>query len=199
MRGPTTPGYWHDPERTRSSLTTRGYGLGDAIGLVDPADPSRGFTFQGRIAEDFKLSTGTWVQVGPLRAALLLHFGDLVQDVVIAAPDREDVRMLVFPNAAVCRRLAGVAADAPVRDALDHAAIVERFTESLAAFCSRHVSTSTRVSRVLLLEEPPSIDGRDHRQGSINQRPFQRRRALVDQLYPPAAPGHRRHSQDGDA
>ena len=187
VRGPNvTPGYWRDPGRTRASFDEEGfYGLGDAIGLVDPADPSRGFTFQGRIAEDFKLSTGTWVQVGPLRAALLLHFGDLVQDVVIAAPDREDVRMLVFPNPAVCRRLAGVAADDPVRDALDHAVIVERFAESLAAFCSRHASTSTRVSRLMLLEEPPSIDaGEITDKGSINQKAvLQRRWALVDELY----------------
>ena len=203
VRGPNvTPGYWRDPERTRASFDDEGfYGLGDAIGLVDPADPSRGFTFQGRIAEDFKLSTGTWVQVGPLRAALLLHFGDLVQDVVIAAPDREDVRMLVFPNTAVCRRLAGVAADAPVGDALDHAAIVERFTESLAAFCSRHMSTSTRVSRALLLEEPPSIDaGEITDKGSINQKAVLQRRAGARRSalrHISRRQAHRRHSQDG--
>jgi feruloyl-CoA synthase len=194
VRGPNiTPGYWRDPERTRSSFDDQGfYGLGDAIGLVDPVDPSRGFTFEGRIAEDFKLSTGTWVQVGPLRTALLLHFGELVQDVVIAAPDREDVRILVFPNAAACRRLAAVVPNAPISDALDHAIVIDRFTASLAAFCSTHVSTSTRVSRLMLLEEPPSIDaGEITDKNSINQKAvLQRRRALVDQLYD-VAPGSR--------
>ena len=187
VRGPNvTPGYWRDPERTRSSFDDEGfYGLGDAIGLVDRLDPSRGFTFEGRIAEDFKLSTGTWVQVGPLRTALLLHFGELVQDVVIAAPDREDVRILVFPNAAACRRLAAIIPNAPIGDALDHAIVIDRFTAALAAFCSTHVSTSTRVSRLMLLEEPPSIDaGEITDKNSINQKAvLQRRRGLVDELY----------------
>jgi feruloyl-CoA synthase len=191
VRGPNvTPGYWRDPERTRASFDEEGfYGLGDAIGLVDSADPSRGFTFQGRIAEDFKLSTGTWVHVGPLRAALLLHLGDLVQDVVIAAPDREDVRVLAFPNAAACRRLAGVSSSAPMRDALDHPAVVQRFTELLTSFCATHASISTRVSRAVLLEEPPSIDaGEITDKGSINQKAvLQQRQALVDQLYDGAA------------
>ena len=91
VRGPNiTPGYWRDPEITRASFDSENYYcMGDAVGLVDPSDPMRGFTFQGRLTEDFKLSTGTWVRVGPLRAALLAHLGDLAQDVVIAGHDRD--------------------------------------------------------------------------------------------------------------
>ena len=72
-----TPGYWRDDELTRAAFDEEGYyRLGDALGFVDPNDPSRGFVFEGRLSEDFKLSTGTWVRVGPLRAAFLAHCGD---------------------------------------------------------------------------------------------------------------------------
>jgi feruloyl-CoA synthase len=187
VRGPNiTPGYWKDPERTQASFDADGYyALGDAVGLVDASDASRGFTFQGRIDEDFKLSTGTWVRVGPLRATLLLHMGELVQDVVIAGPDRDDVRVLVFPNMTTCRRLADAPADAPVHAVLTHAAVVEQFNAWLAAFSATQTGGSTRVARALLLADPPSADaGEITAKGSLNQKAVLRRRsALVDDLY----------------
>ena len=120
VKGPNvTPGYWRDPELTRASFDADGYYcMGDALGLVDPRDPSRGFVFEGRLTEDFKLSTGTWVRVGPLRTALLAHFGDLVQDVAIAGHDRDIVGVLIFPNLATCRQCAGARAEQSAREVL---------------------------------------------------------------------------------
>ena len=187
VRGPNvTPGDWRDPALTRAAFDDDGfYAMGDALACVDPADPARGFTFQGRIAEDFKLSTGTWVRVGPLRAALLAALGELAQDVVIAAPERDDVRVLVFPSLAACRRLAGFPAEAPVGDVIDGEAVCARFAAALSAFNAAHAGSSTRVTRALLLAEPPSIDaGEITDKGSINQKAVLRRRtAFVDALY----------------
>jgi len=187
VRGPNvTPGYWRDPTLTRAAFDDEGfYAMGDALGCVDPADPARGFTFQGRIAEDFKLSTGTWVRVGPLRAALLAALGELAQDVVVAAPERDDVRVLVFPNLAACRRLAGLPAQAPVGDVLDGEAVCAGFAAALSAFSAAQAGSSTRVTRALLLAEPPSIDaGEITDKGSLNQKAVLRRRAaFVDALY----------------
>ena len=192
VRGPNvTPGYWRDPALTRAAFDDDGfYATGDALGCVDPADPARGFTFQGRIAEDFKLSTGTWVRVGPLRAALLAALGELAQDVVIAAPERDDVRVLVFPNLAACRRVADAAADAPADEVLAQAGVRDHFTDSLSRFSAAQGGSSTRVQHALLLTEPPSIDaGEITDKGSLNQKAVLRRRvALVDALYGDASP-----------
>jgi feruloyl-CoA synthase len=193
VRGPNvTPGYWRNPALTRAAFDEEGfYAMGDAIEPVDPANLARGFVFRGRIAEDFKLATGTWVRVGPLRATLLAHFGDLVHDVVIAGHDRADVRLLVFPNLATCRRLSGAPPDAPARECLEHAAALERFTAALASFAATQAGSSTRVAHAILLEQPPSLDaGEITDKGSINQKAvLQHRRALVDQLYGAPGPG----------
>jgi feruloyl-CoA synthase len=187
VRGPNvTPGYWRDLTLTGAAIDADGfYAMGDALGFVDPRDPGRGFTFQGRISEDFKLSTGTWVRVGPLRAALLTALGELVQDVVIAAPERDDVRVLVFPNLTACRRIAGATAETPAVTVLAFAGVHRRFAEALTAFSAAQPGSSTRVARALLLAEPPSIDaGEITDKGSINQKAVLRRRAaLVELLY----------------
>jgi feruloyl-CoA synthase len=175
VKGPNiTPGYWRDPELTRASFDEDGYFcMGDAIALVDPADPARGFSFQGRLTEDFKLSTGTWVRVGPLRAALLAQFGTLAQDVVIAGHDRDAVAVLIFPN-----RHAGPPDPA-------------RFSTALAAFNEARAGSSTRVERAILLDQAPSIDAQEITdKGSINQKAVLRHRsALVEQLYGAPGPG----------
>ncbi len=191
VRGPNvTPGYWRDPVLTRAAFDEDGfYAMGDAIEPVDPTDLTRGFVFRGRIAEDFKLATGTWVRVGPLRAALLAHFGDLVHDVAIAGSDRADIRLLVFPNLATCRRFLGAPPDEPGRACLEHPTILERFSTALASFAAAQTGSSTRVEHALLLEQPPSLDAAEITdKGSINQKAvLQHRRTLVEQLY--GAPG----------
>ena len=108
VRGPhITPGYWRQPELTAKAFDEEGfYRLGDALKFEDPANPGQGLLFDGRIAEDFKLATGTWVSVGPLRARLVEHFAPYAKDVVIAGADRDEIGVLIFPDIAACRELA---------------------------------------------------------------------------------------------
>ncbi|KMO34714.1 feruloyl-CoA synthase [Methylobacterium variabile] len=188
VRGPNvTPGYWRRPDLTAAAFDEEGfYRLGDALVPVDPEDPHRGFAFDGRLNEDFKLTTGVWVSVGPLRAAFLDAFQPLVRDVAIAGEARDEVAALVFPDLAACRALCGEAGD----DAgiLAHPAVRQDFARRLAAFGARATGSSNRVARLLLLAEPPALD-RDEvtDKGSINQRGVLRNRAeAVGQLY--AAP-----------
>src|SRR6185436_4632735 len=104
-----------------------------------------------------------------LRAALLAALGELAQDVVVAAPERDDVRALVFPNLAACRRIAGLPPEAPVGDVLDGEAVCAAFAAALSAFSAAQAGSSTRVTRALLLAEPPSIDGGEITdKGSLN-------------------------------
>jgi feruloyl-CoA synthase len=191
VRGPNvTPGYWKDPDRTAAAFDAEGfYCMGDAVALVDAGDPSRGFDFAGRLTEDFKLSTGTWVRVGPLRTSLLAHLGALAQDVVIAGHDRDAIGVLVFPAMAACRRLAGADDAATARQVLGTPVVVERLLAALADFSDGHAGSSTRVACAVLVEEPPSIDANEITdKGTVNQRAVLRNRpALVDRLF--GAPG----------
>jgi feruloyl-CoA synthase len=191
VRGPNvTPGYWKDPDRTASAFDDEGfYCMGDAVTLVDAGDPARGFNFAGRLTEDFKLSTGTWVRVGPLRAALLAHLGDLAQDVVIAGHERDEIGVLVFPNITTCRRLAGLDPGAPTAEVLKTRSIAEQFLARLSDFSEGHAGSSTRVACAVLVEELPSMDAHEITdKGSVNQRAVLRNRAaLVERLF--GAPG----------
>jgi feruloyl-CoA synthase len=188
LRGPNiTPGYWADEALTSASFDDEGYyKLGDALGFFDPSDPLQGFTFQGRIAEDFKLSTGTWVRVGPLRARLLAALGDLVQDVAIAGPDRDYVGALLFPNVDACRALCGVEGrDCSVADLVRHEAVRTRIRSVLEEIATSGVGLSTCVARAMVMVQPPSIDAHESTEkGSINQKAVLANRAtLVDMLY----------------
>jgi feruloyl-CoA synthase len=164
LKGPNiTPGYWRQPELTREAFDDEGYyRLGDTFAFARPDEPAQGLLFRGRMSEDFKLSTGTWVHVGPLRARLLGHFAPLLQDVVIAGEGRGELAILVFPAA-------GFSADA--------------FEQRLASLEAR--GSSERIARALVLTEPPSLDaGEITDKGTINQKAvLRRRRHLVDQLY----------------
>ena len=133
LRGPNiTPGYWRQPEQTAAAFDEEGfYKIGDALKFADPDDPLKGLLFDGRIAEDFKLSTGTWVSVGPLRARFIDHFAPYVRDVVFAGPDRDDIAALVFPDIEACRRLAGLGAEATPADIVEHAKVRAKFAELL--------------------------------------------------------------------
>ena len=94
-----TPGYWKRPDLTKEAFDADGfYKIGDALKFADPADPAKGLLFDGRLAEDFKLASGTWVSTGALRAQFVDHFAPLVRDAVIAGADRDDIAALVFPG-----------------------------------------------------------------------------------------------------
>ena len=109
-----TPGYWRAPQITADAFDDEGfYKIGDAVKFADPADPAKGLLFDGRLAEDFKLATGTWVSVGPLRAAFIAHCAPLVRDVVLAGADRDEIAALVFPDLDPCRKLAPVSPPIP--------------------------------------------------------------------------------------
>jgi feruloyl-CoA synthase len=117
VKGPhVTPGYWQRPELTAASFDEEGfYRIGDAVRFVDVERPERGVLFDGRVSEDFKLDSGTWVNVGLLRVQAIAALAPVAQDAVLTGHDRSEVGLLVFPNVAACRELAaGLAADAPL-------------------------------------------------------------------------------------
>ena len=188
LKGPSiTPGYWREPKLTADAFDEEGfYKLGDALRFDDPARPEKGLLFEGRIAEDFKLSTGTWVNVGPLRVALIAHFAPFVKDVVIAGADRDFVATLIFPDLDACRRVApDLAKDAGAADIIGHDGVGREFRFLLDNFAKSATGSSNRVVRAMLLETPPSLDvGEATDKGSINQRMvLKHRAALVQELY----------------
>ncbi len=195
VRGPNiTPGYWRQPKLTAGAFDEEGfYKMGDALRFADPADPSRGFLFDGRIAEDFKLATGTWVSVGPLRAKIIGHFAPFVRDCVITGYERDDVGMLVVPDEDQCRALAVDLPDsAPLSTLLRHHSVQEEFMGLMESFAAHNPGSASRITRMAFLETPPSLDaGEITDKGSLNQRTILRLRAdLVDSLYAETPPHH---------
>jgi feruloyl-CoA synthase len=188
FRGPNvTPGYWRQPELTRAAFDEEGYyRMGDAVRLLDRERPEKGLVFDGRLAEDFKLSSGTWASVGPLRARFIAAAAPLAQDVVITGHDRAFIGALVLPRLDQCRTLcARLPQDAPPGAVLSHPAVRARFQDLLDQLAREATGSATRIERALLLDEPPSIDaGEITDKGSINQRAvLERRAALVEELY----------------
>jgi feruloyl-CoA synthase len=187
VRGPNvSPGYFGDEALSRASRDDEGFFcLGDAMRFVDPADPAKGLIFDGRLAEDFKLSTGTWVSVGPLRTRFLQQAAGYAQDVVITGHDRAMAGALVIPNLAMCRQLAGLPADMPAADVVAHPRVVEHFRRVLGELARLGTGSSTFVARAILMAEPPSLNAREITdKGSINQKAvLLHRAALVDELY----------------
>ena len=195
LRGPNiTPGFFRQPDLTAAAFDEEGfYKLGDAVAWVDENDPSLGLVFDGRLNEDFKLSTGTWVSVGPLRVKFLQHFGGLAQDVVVAAPDRPFVTALVFPALDVCAALApdlphGAAAD----QVLAQPAVRARVSALLDDFAREQTGSASTIARLILLTTRPSLDAREITdKGSLNQKAvLANRAALVDDLYADPPPQH---------
>jgi feruloyl-CoA synthase len=188
VRGPNiTPGYWRQPELTAEAFDEEGfYRLGDTFRFADSDDPKQGLLFDGRIAEDFKLSTGTWVGVGPLRAQFIQACAPYVRDVVFAGRDRDDIAALVFPDVEACRRLGPYKpADAPAAEIVERFEVRTHFAALLTKMARAGTGSSTRIARILLCTEPPSIDtGEMTDKGSINQRAvLKNRAALVEELY----------------
>lgn len=195
VRGPNiTPGYWRQPEYTAQAFDEEGfYKLGDAFKFADANDPKQGLLFDGRIAENFKLATGTWVHVGPLRGQFADHFAPYVRDVVIAGEGCDEVAALIFPNIDACRALCSdLAIDATPDAVLSDARVHAHFAALLEKMARDSTGSSTKICRALLLAEPPSMDRAEMTdKGSINQRAvLKNRAALVDEIYA-AAPSPR--------
>ncbi len=188
VRGPSiTPGYWKHEELTRAAFDDEGfYMMGDALKFADPSDPAKGLLFDGRVAEDFKLATGTWVSVGPLRQTIIGIGAPHVQEVVITGHERDDICMLVFPALDACRALCpDLPGDATPGAVLAHPAVRAVFQAALDRIAATGTGSATRVTRAILLEEPPSLDiGEATDKGSINQRMvLKERAALVEEIY----------------
>ncbi len=195
VKGPNvTPGYWRLPDQTAAAFDEEGYyRFGDAVRLLDSDDLARGLIFDGRIAEDFKLSSGTWVSVGPMRVQLLAAMAPLAQDVVLAGLNRDFLAVIIVPDLRACAQAMGLAADTidPVQ-VLNDPDIRRRIVAALKHHGDAHPGSSTRVQRAALLAESLSPDhGEVTDKGSVNQRAvLGRREALVDDLYRRPTPSH---------
>jgi feruloyl-CoA synthase len=189
LRSPSvTPGYWRQPDLTRLAFDDEGfYRIGDALRFVDPNDIMRGFIFDGRIVEDFKLSTGTFVSAGPMRGKFLSHCAPYAHDAVIAGHDRDFVTVLVFPALDACRELAKLPATASAAETVASPAVHAKFQALLNELAAEATGSSSRIARAILMPEPPAIDAHEVTdKGSINQGAvLKNRAALVLDLYSP--------------
>jgi feruloyl-CoA synthase len=187
FKGPNvTPGYWREPGLTASAFDDeRFYRMGDAVRLADPDNPAQGLLFDGRTGEDFKLTTGTWVVVGALRARVIMHFAPLVRDAVITGHGRDCVGMLAVPDVEACRRLCPELTGAPLTAVAAHPTVRAAISTRLATFAAAATGSASRIERALILVDPLSLDDQEVTdKGSINQRAVLTRRAqLVDDLY----------------
>ncbi len=193
VRGPNvTPGYWKRPDLTAAAFDADGfYRPGDAVRLSDPADPTKGIVFDGRLAEDFKLTTGTWVHVGGLRVAVLAAASPALQDAVVAGENRNFIGLLAWLNVAGCQKLIGDGAPATLGELACHRTVREHVRAALARWNAAHSGASQHIARALLLTEAPSIDANEITdKGYINQRlALERRNAEVERLFAARAEG----------
>jgi feruloyl-CoA synthase len=185
-RGPNiTPGYWRNAEETAGSFDEEGFfKTGDAVQWIDETNVHLGLKFDGRIAEDFKLATGTFVSVGPLRGKITTTGAPYIQDAVLTGINMKEVGAMIFPTPAV-RALSGLAADAPMSEVLASAPVLAKFQEIVNTLAQTATGSANRIARLCLLSEPPTIDkGEITDKGSINQRSVLAHRAdLVAALH----------------
>ena len=184
-KGPNImPGYYNDPQKTAEAFDGEGYFItGDAMVFVDPDNVNAGMRFDGRISEDFKLLTGTWVRATALRMSLLSHFAPLAADLVITGQDKSDIGVLIFPNKEAIET-AGHALD-DVDGMLSDPSLLTALRDRLAAWNEANASSSTRIARAALFAEPASlVDAEITAKGNLNFRKvLQRRSAILDHLY----------------
>ena len=187
VRGPNiTPGYWKRPDLTAEAFDEEGfYKPGDAVRLADEHDPAKGVMFDGRLAEDFKLTTGTWVHVGGLRIGVLAACSPVLQDAIVAGADRAFIALLCWLNAAGCQKVIGEGAPSALPELASHPAVREHVRAALAKWNAAHPGSSERIARVILLTDAPSIDANEITdKGYINQRlALERRAADVARLF----------------
>jgi feruloyl-CoA synthase len=181
-----TPGYWRQAELTAAAFDDeKFYRLGDAVRLLDDSDPTRGLAFDGRIGEDFKLSNGTWVSVGPLRAELIAALSPIAQDVVIAGLNAEYLAILIIPDLRGCAQVLGSATTPAYDIIVANSELLATIQQRLGAHAKKNPASTRCVRRALVLPTPPSLDqGEITDKGSINQRAVLNHRATcVDVLY----------------
>lgn len=187
VKGPNvTPGYFQQPEETTKAFDEEGfYRIGDAARFADPDNPSAGLIFDGRVSEDFKLTTATWVSVGALRVKGIEMLAPAVQDIVVTGHDRDSVGFLIFPNPVACRKLAGLPDDTPLEDIAANPLVIEHIFKGMQALRAAGTGSSTFADRAVLLTTPPSVDsGEITDKGYINQSAvLKARAALVEKLY----------------
>lgn len=179
-------GYWRNEEATLKAFDEEGYyKTGDAVKFLDENNPDKGLIFDGRIAEDFKLSTGTWVNVGVLKAKLISAGSPIVQDVVLAGLDKEYVSAILFLNAEACRKHADLSAEIHNQEVFQHEVISNYLNSFLNRFNQSATGSANRIEKIVIALDPPSIDlGEITDKGSLNQRIVLKHRAhLVEQLY----------------
>ena len=190
-RGPNiTPGYWRMPAETAESFDEEGFfRTGDAVLWIDPANVHLGLKFDGRIAEDFKLATGTFVSVGPLRSKIIAAGAPYVQDAVITGLNMKEVGAMIFPTPKV-RELSGLGADASMEQVLSSPPVLAHFQKVLNALAAQSTGSANRVARMCLLSEAPPIDrGESTDKGSINQKAVLKHRAArVEALHADTLP-----------
>jgi feruloyl-CoA synthase len=180
VKGPNvTAGYLGRPELTAKAFDSDGwYRTGDAGKLEDPDDPNKGLVFDGRVVEDFKLLTGTFVSVGNLRIAALAAASPLLMDAVVCGHDRDYVGLLAWPNLGAAREIAGLP-EAESEELVRSPKLADFLRERFVAYNRSNPASSTRVERVTLLAEPPSLDANEITdKGYVNQRAALERRAV---------------------
>jgi feruloyl-CoA synthase len=194
LKGPNiTPGYWRQPDKTAECFDDEGfYCIGDALKFVDPADPNKGLLFDGRVSEDFKLSTGTWVNMAGVRGTLIRAFAPYVRDAVLTGLDRNHIGALLLLDLDAARRLAPEIENADEKMLAGHPALRALFKERLDTLAATSTGSSNLVARAIVLDRPPSADANEITdKGSINQRAVMAARAaLVEDLYADPSPAH---------
>jgi feruloyl-CoA synthase len=187
FKGPNiTQGYWRNPEATAKAFDEEGYYLtGDALKFLDENDPNAGMIFDGRIAEDFKLDTGTWVSVGVLKAKLIAAGKGLIQDAVITGHDRSFLGAIVFPELNFCKKLASLTNENEVGKIVRDPSVLAALQAVLNDFSKQNTGSSTLIKRALFADFNLSIDkGEITDKGSINQRQIlANRKEYVEMIY----------------
>ena len=186
-----TKGYWRNDEATKNAFDEDGYyKTGDAVKFLDENNPDKGLVFDGRIAEDFKLSTGTWVNVGVLKAKVISTGSPIIQDVVLAGLDKEYIGAILFLNADACRKLANLSVEISNKETFLHKEVGDFINNWLTEFNKTSMGSSTVIKKYVISLEPPSIDlGEITDKGSLNQRVVLKHRVdLVNKMYSPLTP-----------
>ena len=199
VKGPhVTPGYWKQPELTAKAFDQDGwYCIGDALRFADESDFSQGLIFDGRIAEDYKLATGNWVNAGPLRTMANSYLSPLVRDVLPTGHFRNEVGLLVFPEIEACRRLARLPDGASTREVLSHKTVRDEFQKRLNQVAAEGTSSSNTVTRMMLIEEPlADVELTDKSTLSFNV-VLERRAKDIEELYEDSASSRTLHAIRG--